>query len=73
MNDYGYSMPSIDQCREIRRILIECGTRQFHIFMSYTEGMEWMDIEQARWGEQRALVGKYNVKAYDGSEAANLS
>jgi hypothetical protein len=58
INEYGYSMPSIDQCREIRRILIERGIVQFHIFMGYAEGMGWMDIKQARWDEQKALGGK---------------
>jgi hypothetical protein len=57
-NDYGYSMPSIEQCREIRRILIEQGIYQFHIFMGYGEDMGWMDIKEARWDEQQALVGK---------------
>jgi len=51
-------MLSIDQCREIRRILIECGIAQFHIFMGYAEGMGWVDIKQARWDELRALARK---------------
>jgi hypothetical protein len=51
-------MPSVDQCREIRRILIERGISLFHIFMGYAEGMGWMDIKQARWDEQRVLAGK---------------
>jgi hypothetical protein len=57
-NEYDYSMLSIEQCRETRRILIERGVYQFHIFMGYAEGMGWMDIKQARWDEQRALAGK---------------
>jgi hypothetical protein len=58
INNYGYSMPSIDQCREIRRILIERGIGQLHIFMGYAEGDGRMDIKQARWDDQRALAGK---------------
>ena len=57
-NEYDYSMPSIEQCREIRRVLFGRGIYQFHIFMGYAEGMGWMDIKEARWDEQRALAGK---------------
>ena len=54
-------MPSIDQCREIRQIIIEQGIYQFHIFMYKAARLYWMEMGQAKWEAQRALEGKYTI------------
>lgn len=56
-NSYGFTMPSLDQCRRIREILVARGIRQYSTFNGYIEERDWQDIAAAGWDEQRALAG----------------
>jgi len=57
-NSYGFTMPSIDQCRLIREILKERGIRQYSTFNGYIEEQGWQDVAAAGWDEQKALTIK---------------
>jgi len=51
-------MPSIDQCRRIREILIARGVRQYSTFNGYIEEKDWQDLTAAGWEKQKALAEK---------------
>lgn len=57
-NSYGFTMPSLDQCRRMREVLVARGVRQYSTFNGYIEERDWQDIAYAQWQEQRALAGK---------------
>lgn len=59
-NDYGFALPSIDQCRGMRQIMIEKNVAQYSTFNGHAEGKAgpWQDPDKAGWGELMALSGR---------------
>ncbi len=55
-NSYGFTMPSREQCRRIREILVARGIRQYATFNGYIEEQGWQDLAAAGWTEQKALL-----------------
>ncbi|MBN1939311.1 MAG: hypothetical protein JW843_06985 [Candidatus Aminicenantes bacterium] len=46
-NSYGFTMPSLEQCRCIREILVARGIRQYSTFNDYVEELGCQDITAA--------------------------
>jgi hypothetical protein len=57
-NTYNYTMPSLEQCAAMRKILVDKQIRRYCFFNGYGEGKTWQDINSCKFDELAILAGK---------------